>query len=235
MDLTDFINHFIALLVISNPLSALPAVLRITQHQSLLEKRETGITAAIAVGVILLVVTWAGTPLLMIFGIKLPAFQIAGGLVLLTMAFSMLYAEESPIKASADEQTRKSATGAIVPLAIPIIAGPGAISTVIVSVNQFPGVLNQLSISISCVLVALFMGILLYFASSLEKVLGQSGINIINRVGGLLLAAIAVQSLANGIIGIFPALSKSPSQTVEVSARPNLSASSQSTHLLSHN
>jgi multiple antibiotic resistance protein len=207
VDFSQFVNQFIALLVISNPLSALPAVLRITRNQSLEEKRQIGITAAVAVGVILLVVTWIGTPLLMILGIKLPAFQIAGGFILLLMALSMLSAEESPIKATPEEQKeRRSDLGAIVPLAIPIIAGPGAISTVIVSVNQFPGLLNQLMLSASAILVAFVMGILLYFASNLEKFFGQSGINIINRIGGLILAAIAVQAMANGLLGIFPGL-----------------------------
>lgn len=209
MDFSDFINHFIALLVISNPLSALPAVLRITRHQNLNEKRRTGITTAFAVGVILLISTWIGSPLLTLLGIKLPAFQVAGALVLLTLAFSMLNAEESSIKTNAEEQNEKRTTsGAIVPLAIPIIAGPGAISAVIVSVGQFPGTLGQLSISASCLLVALFMGVLLYFAANLEKIIGASGINIINRIGGLILAAIAVQTLATGLMGIFPILGK---------------------------
>ena len=209
MDYTQFVNHFTALLVIANPLSALPAVLRITQNMTLSEKRRTGIVSAFAVGIILVLVTWIGTPLLMILGIQLPSFQVAGGLILLMMSFSMLNAEESAIKSTTEEQKgRLRASAAIVPLAIPIIAGPGAISTVIVSVNAFPGLLNQLLITTSCILVALSMGVLLYFASNLEKIIGTSGINIINRVGGLILAAIAVQSLANGIIGIFPGLAE---------------------------
>jgi multiple antibiotic resistance protein len=207
MDFTDFVNHFVALLVIANPLSALPAVLRITAHQGLEEKRQTGITTAFAVGIILLVSTWIGTPLLMILGIKLAAFQIAGSLVLFFMAFAMLNAEESPIKANPEEHHEKrSNVGAIVPLAIPIIAGPGAISTVIVSVSQNPGLISQLTISASCILVALFMGFLLYFASNLERILGSSGISIINRIGGLILASIAAQMFANGIVGFFPVL-----------------------------
>lgn len=208
MDLSQFVNYFIALLVIANPLSALPAVLRITRNQTLKEKRLTGLTSAFAVGVIFLVVTWVGTPLLMILGIKLPAFQIAGGFVLFMMALSMLNAEESPIKNTPEEQKeRRTDTGAIVPLAIPIIAGPGAISTIIVSVNQFPGIANQLFLSLSAILVAFVMGILLYFAANLEKFFGTSGINIINRLGGLILAAIAIQTMASGIIAIFPTLS----------------------------
>ncbi|PIS03422.1 MAG: amino acid transporter [Chlamydiae bacterium CG10_big_fil_rev_8_21_14_0_10_42_34] len=207
MDFPEFINHFIGLLVISNPLSALPAVLRITRNQSLAEKRHTGLVSAFAVGIILLVVTWIGTPLLMILGIQVPSFQVAGGVVLFMMALSMLNAEESPIKNTPEEQKeKKSDLGAIVPLAIPIIAGPGTISTVIVTVNQFPGIFNQMLISCSSIMVALLMGTLLYFAASLEKLFGLSGINIINRLGGLILAAISIQTLTNGIKGLFPVL-----------------------------
>lgn len=123
------------------------------------------------------------------------------------LSLSMLNAEESPIKNSPEEQKQKqSDMGAIVPLAIPIIAGPGAISTLIVSVSQFPGPYNQMIISISCLLVALVMGVLLYFAANLEELFGKAGINIINRLGGLILAAIAVQTLASGITGLFPVL-----------------------------
>ena len=208
MDFAQFVNYFIALLVIANPLSALPAVLKITRHQSLSEKRRTGLVTAFAVLVILLVTTWIGTPLLMLLGIKLPAFQVAGGVIIFMMALSMLSAEESPIKQTTEEQKQRvtGEAGAIVPLAIPIIAGPGAISTIVVSVNEFPGIYNLLLLSVSSILVSLVMGILLYFASNLERLLGQSRINIINRLGGLILAAIAVQTLANGVLGLFPSL-----------------------------
>ena len=209
MDFFQFINSFITLLVISNPLSALPAVLKITRSYSLSDRRKIGLTTAFAVGVILLVITWIGKPLLMLLGIKLPAFQVAGGIILFLMALSMLNAEESPIKQTPDEQKEKrsaSETGAIVPLAIPIIAGPGAISTVIVNVNNFPGPVNQLILSMAALLVAVFMGILLYFSSNLERIFGQSGINIINRLGGLILTAISIQTIATGLIGLFPHL-----------------------------
>lgn len=206
MDFTQFINYFIALLVISNPLAALPAVLGITRHQNLHEKRRTGILSAVAVGVIFLIATWAGTPLLKIFGIGLASFQVAGGFVIFLMALSMLSAEESPIKHTPEEKERPRVSGAIVPLAMPIIAGPGAISSIVVTTNLFPGTLNQIVISCSALLVAFVMGILLYFAANLEKIFGKSGINVINRLGGLVLAAIAVQTLATGLIGLFPIL-----------------------------
>jgi multiple antibiotic resistance protein len=208
MTLSEFANHFVALLVIANPLSALPAVLRVTRNQSLAQQRHTAVLATVSVGVILLLVTWIGTPLLAILGIKLPAFQVAGGIVILFLAFSMLNASESPIKQTPEEQKERTVvgdTGAIVPLAIPIIAGPGAISTIIVSVNASPSVLNQVFLSVAALLVTLVMGLVLYFANSLEKMIGKQGINIFNRIGGLLLAAIAIQSLATGALGLFPA------------------------------
>lgn len=209
MDFPDFVNNFIALLVVCNPLSALPAVLKITKHQSIAEKKTTGLTAATAVGIILLVATWMGKPILGAFGIKLPAFQIAGGMVLLLLAFSMLSAQESDMKQTMEEQKeRRTDSGAIVPLAIPIIAGPGAISTVILHVSQHPGILNQLLVSACAILVAFVMGGLLYFASHLERLFGHTGINIFNRIGGLLLAAIAIQSIASGILESFPGLGK---------------------------
>ena len=209
MDFTQFLNFFIGLLVIANPLSALPAVLRITSHQNEVQKRKTGITTAFAVGVILLVVTWIGPSLLLILGIKLPAFQVAGGIILFMMALSMLNATASPIKQTVEEGKEKlpsRETGAIVPLAIPIIAGPGAISTIIVQMNEFPGWENQVLVSCSAILVAFVMGVLLVSATHLEKLLGHSGINIINRLGGLILAAISIQTMANGVHGLFPHL-----------------------------
>ncbi len=207
MNFSEFINHFVALLVIANPLSALPAVLRVTRNQTMAEKRHTGRVATVAVGVILLMATWIGRPLLLLLGIGLPSFQVAGGIVVFLMALSMLNAEESPIKQTVDESNSKqSGSGAIVPLAIPMIAGPGAISTLIVNANQFPGVFNQVLLSFSAILVTLVIGVLLYFSSNLERVLGQTGVNVINRLGGLILVAISVQILANGLIQLFPLL-----------------------------
>ncbi len=202
MDFSQFFNYFISLLVVTNPLSALPAILKITRNKTLTEKKQTGITASIAVLVVLLVTTWVGFPLLNILGIKLAAFQVAGGAVVFMMALSMLNAEESSLQQTPEEQ-KSTSSGAIVPLAIPIIAGPGAISTVIVQVNEFGDFFNLMILSAASIFVALIMGALLYSASALEKILGQSRINIINRLGGLFLSAIAIQTIANGIIGLF--------------------------------
>ncbi|MBU6383482.1 MAG: NAAT family transporter [Verrucomicrobia bacterium] len=206
MDLAQFVNHFIGLLVIANPLSALPVVLKITRNKTIPEKRRTGVKAAFAVGLIFLIVTWIGGPLLHILGINIPAFQVAGGVIVFMLALSLLNAEESSIKHNPEENEKNSQLGAIVPLAMPIIAGPGAISTIIVQVDRFPTLFNQFLISVASLLVAFVMGVLLYFAADLEKLCGKSGINIINRLSGLILAAIAIQMLASGVLGLFPIL-----------------------------
>ncbi|MBI3901183.1 MAG: NAAT family transporter [Chlamydiia bacterium] len=201
-------NNFVALFVLCNPLSALPAVLKITQNQTLAEKKQTGLIAAFAVLNILLIATWVGSTLLTVLGIQIAAFQVGGGIIVLMMAFSMLNAEESPIKQSPEEAVAKKLkeSGAIIPLAIPLIAGPGAISAIIVNVSQFPGIFNLFIQSCSVILVSVAMGAVLYFSSNLEKVLGQSRINLINRLGGLILVAIAVQTIASGLKGLFPSL-----------------------------
>jgi multiple antibiotic resistance protein len=210
MKFTEIVNYFISLLVICSPFSALPALLGLTQGMSDDEKRKTGVVAGIAVGVILVVMTWIGGPLLNFLGISVPAFQVAGGFVIFMLAMAMLNAETSRIKQTTEDQkeARYKHSIAIVPLAIPIMAGPGAISTVVVAVSSHPGILNQLYFTFGAIFVAFVLGVTLYFGTRFEKMLGQTGINIVNRLAGLILAAMAVQILSDGIIGLFPFFEK---------------------------
>lgn len=210
MDVPRLIQYYVALLVICNPFSAIPGLLSLTQGRSLEEKQHTGMRASIAVAVILITVTWIGAPLMNFFGISVAAFQLAGGIVVFLLALSMLNAEVSRMKQTTEDQkeARHKDSIAVVPLAIPLMAGPGAISTVIVATNDFPGLASQVYASICAVLVALSMGICLYFAGRLERMLGQTGINIVNRIGGLILAAIAIETFSKGAIGLFPGLGK---------------------------
>jgi multiple antibiotic resistance protein len=205
---SDLINYFVSLIVICSPLSALPAFLRLTHGRSESEIKRTAIVAGVAVGIILVTVIWLGSLILEFFGVGVPAFQFAGGFVVFLLALSMLQAEPSGMKQTSDEQKAlaNKQSIAVVPLAIPIMAGPGAISRVIVTVNQYPGVMNQLSMTISALVVAGMLAIVLYFATNIAKALGTTGINIFNRIGGLILAAMATQSMAAGVIGLFPSL-----------------------------
>lgn len=208
MEFNQIVNYFVSLLVICSPFSALPALLGMTQGLSIEEKKRTGVVAGVAVGVILLIMTWIGGPFLRFMGISVQAFQLAGGFVVLLLALSMLNAETSRMKQTTEDQkeARRKESIAIVPLAIPLMAGPGAISTVIVGVGSYPGLLNQFYLSVCALLVAFVLGITLYSASHLEKLIGSTGINIVNRVAGLILAAMAVETMAKGAIGLFPVL-----------------------------
>ncbi len=208
MELSQMLSFFISVLVICNPFSALPALLGLTHGRTLQERRRTGIVAGFAVAVILVVCTWIGGPLLRFLGVSVAAFQCAGGIVVFMIALSFLNAEVSRMKQTTEDQkeAQRKDSIAVVPLAIPLMAGPGAISAVIVQAYEFPGFLNQLYMSISGILVALVLGIVLYFAGNVEKMLGHSGINIVNRLGGLILAAIAVETISKGVLGLFPSL-----------------------------
>jgi len=207
MDIVHFISIVIGLLVISNPLMAVQAVLGVTANQTPAQKKQISIIASLVGGMILVVMTWAGTYLLAILGLKIESFQIAGGIVVIVLGFSMLNAQESSIKTTKEEQEAPSPkSGAIIPLAFPLIAGPGAISTVIVNASHFPGVLNLLILSLACILIAIISGIFIYSAGYLEKKLGHTGISIFGRIGGLILLTLGVQILMGGILHFFPAL-----------------------------
>ena len=206
MKLSQLISYFISVLVVCSPFSALPALLALTQGRSAEEKKKTGIIAGFAVGIILLVCTWIGGSLLDVLGISVASFQCAGGIVLFGLALSFLNSDTTQMQQLTGDQqlAQQKNSVAVVPLAIPIIAGPGAMSTVIVYQYEFPGVLSQFYMSLCAILVAFTLGITLYFAAHIEKWLGPSGINIVNRIGGLILAAIAVEMIAKGIAGLFP-------------------------------
>jgi multiple antibiotic resistance protein len=208
MELSQLLTYFVTLLVICNPFSAMPAFLSLTQGRNFKERRRTGIVASFAVAVILLVAAWIGGSLLHFLGISVASFQCAGGIVLFMLALSLLNAEVSRMKQTSEDQkdAKRKDSIAVVPLAIPLMAGPGAISMVIVSVYSHPGVLGQFYMSICAIVVAAVLGAILYFASNLEKLLGHSGINIVNRLGGLILAATAVETIAKGVVGLFPQL-----------------------------
>jgi multiple antibiotic resistance protein len=205
MDLSDIFNYYISLFAVCSPLSALPALLNLSYGRSDEEKKKIAIKASFAVAVILVIVTWIGLPFLSVFGIRIPAFQIAGGLVLGIVAFSMLNAQPSRIQQTSEDQAEAlhKVSIAVVPLAMPIMAGPGAMTTVIVGASIWPGALNHVYLTICAVLVALTTGSILYFASGLERVLKHTGINVITKIGGLILASMAVQSISNGIHGLW--------------------------------
>ncbi len=204
MNVTEFFQFYISLLVICSPFIAVPALINLTQGHSKSEKRRAGTIAALAVTLILVASTWVGTSLLAAFGISVPSFRLAGGVIIFLLALSMLRTEFKEEKAKGLGVF--GASVAVVPLAIPLIAGPGAISSVIVATTEFLGVWNQVYISLAAVLVGFSIWLCLFFSFFLEKWLGVIGLSIVSRIGGLILAAISVEVMASGLTGLFPVL-----------------------------
>ncbi|EIJ36933.1 multiple antibiotic resistance (MarC)-related protein [Thiothrix nivea DSM 5205] len=209
-NLHDIIHTFIGLLAIVNPLVAVPMFISLTSTSNEAEKRKTARLSALTVGIVLTLAAVAGQALLQVFGISIAAFRVAGGILILLMAIAMLHAKAAGgnarhTEAEANEAANKEQVG-VVPLGIPLLAGPGAISTVIIYAHQNPQ-WSWIGILVGLVAVlALLVWIVLYLAEYLATWLGATGLNIANRIMGLLLAAIAVGFITEGLKVLLPGL-----------------------------
>lgn len=193
--------------MICSPCSAIPAFLSLTEGRSIAQRKRVGVVASFAVVIILVGVAWIGDGIMSFFGIRLATFQIAGGIILFLLALSMLHGEVSKMKHTPEEmEDFQKESVEIVPLAIPLMAGPGAISTVIVAAGDYPSIMDHVYLTICLILVALTLFFCLYFASFLERKLGKTGLKLINRIGGLIISVIAVDIISKGIGDLFPAL-----------------------------
>ncbi len=205
---TELFKDFVGIFAILNPLGAIPVYLSMTINKSEVEIKRIAIKTAVAVAIILVISIWAGSAVLQFFGITMPAFRIASGLLVLLVAISMFHAKTSG--ASHTDQETIEATQkddiAIVPLAIPLLAGPGAISLVIVNANQMDQWFEKILLSLGILILAIVIWLTLRIANSLGKLMGTAGINTATRIMGLLLAAMAVQFMIIGIVEAFPSL-----------------------------
>lgn len=204
----EYIKIFVGLLAIINPMGAIPLFISMTAGENTIQRSNTINLVAFGVGIILLVSLFFGEVLLQFFGITIDSFRVGGGILVLLMAIAMLHAKMSPIRQTdeeADESLDKESV-AIVPLAMPLLAGPGAISTVILAAHKSTGVAHYMVIAFGIILLSLLVWIVLRVSPWLEKHISATGINIFTRIMGLILAAIAVEFIANGLKGIFPAL-----------------------------
>lgn len=203
-----FLNFLVSMLAITNPAGSLAVFLGMTSDKSLPEQRQIAAVTTLSIIIVLVVITWVGTPILKMFGISLPAFQITGGLILLLRGLTMLHSKETPTSQTAAELQKGSIRDsiAVVPLAIPIIAGPGAMTTVIIYTQHYQSAFYKIFISAGVCLVALIVGATLYFSTSISKMLGATGIKIVTRIMGLILAAIAMSMITSGIKEVFPGL-----------------------------
>jgi multiple antibiotic resistance protein len=205
----EYTRFFTALLVILDPFAAIPIFLSLTQGYTPGERNRSVGLAAITVAVVLCLSAIFGEAMLTALGTSLPSFRVGGGIVLLLMALTMLRAQPDQMRATSAEKAEavNRENIAIVPIAIPLLAGPGSISTVIIQMHR-PGADYHLFWVIAVILLlSLLLWIVLRLATPIGRVLGPIGLNIMNRLFGLILTAIAVEIMANGLRGLFPALS----------------------------
>lgn len=186
-----------------DPFAAIPSFLAITESADAARRKRMARKAAITCFIVLTSFALAGQLIFRMFGITLPAFEIAGGLILLLIGLDMLEARRSPTQEAqgdTEEAAAKEDAG-IVPLGIPMLAGPGAISSVMVLVGPIPSIFHwQMSavlgsIGVTCIVSYLVLA----GAGRVRRVLGETGIRILVRIMGLLLVALAMQFFVNGL------------------------------------
>ncbi|GGG70102.1 MarC family protein [Edaphobacter dinghuensis] len=187
-----------------DPFAALPTFLAVTAGANKQRRRRMAWKASLTALVFLSAFAIAGQYIFRMFGITLPAFEIAGGIILLLIGLDMLEAKRSPTQESSEDTTEAAAKddAGIVPLGIPMLAGPGAITSVMVLVGQAQTRWQMAAILISIFITAAICYLVLGNSDKVARALGDTGIRILVRIMGLLLVALAVQYFVNGMVDL---------------------------------
>ncbi len=206
---SDQIKYLIGIFAILNPLGTIPIYLSLMTDRRAEEMQRTALKTATAVAVILTLSIWLGESLLSFFGIGLPSFRIAGGLLLLLIAIAMFSAKTSAARHTDAEHEEAEAKNdiSVVPLAIPLLAGPGAISLTIVDAHHAGNMPGKFFFTLGIIGIAMLVWLIFRLAEPIGERMGTSGLSIATRVMGLILAAMAVQLMAEGMLEMFPGLS----------------------------
>jgi multiple antibiotic resistance protein len=201
-------STFTTLFFVVDPAATVPMFLSMTATQSPEERRSTALKAAFAAFCTLSAFAALGGSIFTWLGISLGAFRIAGGVLLFLLAIDMLQAQRSRTRSSPEEEAEgvEKEDVSIFPLAIPMLAGPGANSTAMVLVSRAKGVLQFAIVGACIALTALLAYWILRSANWFEKRLGHTGMNVVERVMGLILAATAVQFVVDGLKSSLPYL-----------------------------
>ena len=200
IDTLPLIWAFATLFVVIDPIGLAPIFVALTQGIEPKKRKAIGMRACMIAFVILALFGFFGESVLGFAGISMPAFQIAGGALLFLTALEMLFelrAKRRSAKGDEDDQDPS-----VFPLATPLIAGPGAIASIILLTNEAQGnLLQQISVILVMGAVVFTAFVLFMLAGLMERALGQTGILVVSRVLGMLLAALAVQFILNGLLG----------------------------------
>ncbi|GHE03325.1 MarC family transcriptional regulator [Defluviimonas sp. 20V17] len=205
MSQADIITAFVTLFVIIDPIGLAPLFVALTQGMSAAQRRAVGLRASVVALVLLTLFGLAGQKLLDFIGISMPAFRIAGGLLLFVTAFDMLFERRTERRENkvSDEEALPDHDPSVFPLATPLIAGPGALATMVLLVGRAgPGWQGVLTVHlVMAAVVACAYGMFL-ISGPIGRALGRTGTNVVTRLLGMLLAALSVQFVIDGIQGV---------------------------------
>lgn len=204
----DSFKTFISLLALVNPLGAIPFFISFTATNSRAERRRIVRIASITVAFVIAFTTLLGQQVINFFGISVNSFQVGGGIIMLLMAISMINAQPGGTRTTPEETVEGELKEniAVVPLAIPLLAGPGTISTVIIYAEKAGSIWQTISLIGSGIAIALLVFLALSAADPISRALGRTGINVATRLMGLMLAALGVELIVDGLIALVPAL-----------------------------
>lgn len=203
----EYLRFIVTLIAVLDPFLAVPIFLGVTAGGKKAARLKLARVVTLTVFAVLAGSALFGDALLRVTGASLPGFQVGGGLVLLLMSLEMLNAQAGAMRQTRAEaeELRSGEVAGVVPLAVPLLAGPGAISTTILAAQA--GGLAHIATLIGCIgLVCLVLWAMLRAAHALAPRLHTTGLNIATRLLGLLLAAIAIETMAEGLKGLFPGL-----------------------------
>jgi len=209
----DF-KPLVTLLAIVNPIAIVPFFIHYTQGFTGLQRRRTVVTASITAFLVIAASALLGLQILEFFGISLASFQVGGGMLLLISSMNMLNAQPAEAKSNTHELedgAEKAAMGAsiaVVPLTIPLLTGPATISTVVIYAQQAQTWLQLTALVGYGVVIGVATALCLALAHPISRVLGKTGINVMTRLMGLILAALAVEVMALGLLKLFPGLGR---------------------------
>ena len=206
----DLLKPLVALLAIVNPVGVLPFFIHFTQHFTPAQRRHTIRVSALSAGLVVAISALAGNKIIAFFGISIASFQVGGGTLLLISALQMLNAQPAESKPTdvtdGQQKADAGASIAVVPLTIPLLTGPATISTMVIYAERTrhwweQGVLVGYGVVVGLATFAVFT-----MSGQLARLIGRTGINVMTRLMGLILAALAVEIMADGLTQLFPIL-----------------------------
>lgn len=206
MDIQLYIKFFIGLFALVNPVGILPVYISMTDNQDRIQRSKTNQMANMSVAIILIASLFVGNSILHFLDISINSFRIAGGIVVVVIAMTMINGKLGEQKQTKQELTESIIKDnvAVVPLALPLMAGPGAISSMIVWNSRYGEWQHFIGFIIAIIIFCFCCWILFKSAPLITRVLGQTGINVVTRIMGLLLMAIGIEFVISGLRGVFP-------------------------------